>query len=114
MAEFPRTALPLAGEGCGEGESRETEFVENPPHPKFALSANFDLSPQAGRGDRSAAGSYQWVVAPCDGSLQDREQIIRFRQQVELPAPLRRAREGSCWVRRQRTPLRIRASSAMS
>jgi len=34
----------------------DNAFAEAPPHPKFA-DANFDLSPQAGRGVQRAAGS---------------------------------------------------------
>ncbi|RZN32446.1 hypothetical protein CWO90_13350 [Bradyrhizobium sp. Leo121] len=29
-------------------------FAEAPPHPKFKLRLNFDLSPQAGRGEEKA------------------------------------------------------------
>src|SRR5258708_36719966 len=33
-----------------------SEYAESPPHPKFAF-ANFDLSPQAGRGESAARRS---------------------------------------------------------
>jgi hypothetical protein len=48
-----RLLLPrpvLTGRGWGEGLSPRTQRLERAPHPKFA-AANFDLSPQAGRGD---------------------------------------------------------------
>src|SRR5207253_8291392 len=52
---------PLAGRGRiassdairVRGTIRESECVESPPHPKPALRSGFDLSPQAGRGDRT-------------------------------------------------------------
>ena len=51
MAEFPRTALRVRGEGRGEGLPPHVRLAESPPHP--ALRA--DLSPQAGRGDPKSA-----------------------------------------------------------
>ena len=41
-------------EGWGEGLSQRARLVESPPHPKFVLRSNFDLSPQAGRGEARA------------------------------------------------------------
>jgi hypothetical protein len=43
-------------EGRGEGDSRQTQWWRV-PHTRNSLHANFDLSPQAGRGDLSA-GAY--------------------------------------------------------
>ncbi|QOZ27055.1 hypothetical protein XH93_28170 [Bradyrhizobium sp. CCBAU 51753] len=47
----------LRGEGWGEGllphNMAAVGLAETPPHPKFKLRLNFDLSPQAGRGKRS-------------------------------------------------------------
>src|SRR5207249_10789843 len=51
---FTSPSPRLRGEGRGEGDSPQVRFVETPPHPKFALRANFDLSPQAGRGGPNA------------------------------------------------------------
>jgi cytochrome c oxidase assembly protein subunit 15 len=53
-----RHLSPLAGRGRlassdasrVRGTLRESECVENPPHPKPSLRSGFDLSPQAGRG----------------------------------------------------------------
>ncbi len=33
------------------GDDGDGRFVDAPPHPKFKLCLNFDLSPQAGRGE---------------------------------------------------------------
>ena len=49
----PRRAK-LALRGWGEGHSPHTELAEIPPHPKFEHCSNFDLSPQAGRGEPSS------------------------------------------------------------
>src|SRR5207244_8317728 len=62
ISPFPR----LRGEGRDKGLFPRRRTAESPPHPKFARSlssggasrrpvgANFDLSPQAGRGEPSA------------------------------------------------------------
>ena len=51
--ELPPLPALSRGEGRGEGLSPRARFAESPPHPKFAI-ANFDLSPQAGRGAPNA------------------------------------------------------------
>src|ERR1700681_376816 len=64
--------LPLPalsrGEGWGEGLSsprilRTRRPAVNPPHPKFSRCANFDLSPQAGRGEASVRPSDVMIAA---------------------------------------------------
>ena len=55
--------FPLAPLFAGRGAaSTNTECAVSPPHPKFA-TANFDLSPQAGRGDMGP----QFVFATLGG-----------------------------------------------
>src|SRR6266567_6728829 len=45
--------LPARGEKLGgRGAFQAFGLAENRPHPKFALRANFDLSPRAGRGEK--------------------------------------------------------------
>ena len=51
--ELPPLPALSRGEGRGEGLSPRARFAERAPHPKFAF-ANFDLSPQAGRGAPNA------------------------------------------------------------
>jgi hypothetical protein len=58
--EHDRLASPSPrssrGEGWGEGLFPRIQFAESAPHPKFA-AANFDLSPQAGRGGAGGASA---------------------------------------------------------
>src|SRR5439155_765047 len=71
----PVHLAPLAGRGRilraaknpGEGGFPQTPLGESPPHPKPSLRYGSDLSPQAGRGDRS------------DGELDWAERIIAAR-----------------------------------
>jgi hypothetical protein len=46
------------------GPLRGSEYVESPPHPKPSLRFGFDLSPQAGRGERS-------LLILSDGQISD-------------------------------------------
>src|SRR6266478_8315474 len=55
------------GEGWGEGplsaNSQNEVPAVSPPHPKFSRCENFDLSPQAGRGEESSRTGLDVMIA---------------------------------------------------
>src|SRR5664279_5854580 len=63
----------------GEGLFPRVQLVVSPPHPKFAI-ANFDLSPQAGRGKE--AGRFEGILTfRHQSACFDQNQTSRKRQE---------------------------------